>query len=406
MPIRIAVLWHSLGPYHAARLRALAKRMEVTAVALSGKSVFYAWEAGPEAHEFRRVTLFPEHDSATLSQGQTVPRVQKALYDARPEVIAIPSWGHPEMLAALLWGLRSGTPCVVMTDSNQYDKRRWFVIEAVKRRIIRLFQAGLVPSKKERSYLEVLGMVRERVFEGYDVVDNEHFRKGAERARAQAAELRASLGLPAAYFLAAARYIEKKNLLRLLAAYARYRELAGPQAWSLVMLGDGPQRPQLERTCSAAGFGNAVLLTGFKQYEEMPSYYGLANALVLASISEQWGLVVNEAMACGLPVLVSKRCGCATTLVQDRVNGYTFDPLDIEGLARLMHKLSSGAADLAALGEAGRQIISHWTPDTFAENLLKASECALAQPKVRASFLDRLVLKALTQVRPKPDRMV
>ena len=79
-----------------------------------------------------------------------------------------------------------------------------------------------------------------------------------------------------------------------------------------------------------------VLLPGFKQYPELPLYYGLAGAFVLPSLTEPWGLVVNEAMAAGLPVVVSDRCGCASDLVRPGENGFAFDPCDIEQLAALL----------------------------------------------------------------------
>ena len=112
---------------------------------------------------------------------------------------------------------------------------------------------------------------------------------------------------------------------------------------------------------------------GFVQIEELPLYYGLAATFILPSSHfEQWGLVVNEAMAAGLPVLVSRVCGCAPELVQEGVNGFTFDPDDTEGLARLMWQMSWGEVDLEAMSQASQSIISVWTPGTFAENLFNA----------------------------------
>ena len=99
-------------------------------------------------------------------------------------------------------------------------------------------------------------------------------------------------------------------------------------------------------------------------------------------------------MACGLPVLVSTRCGCARTLVRNGGNGFTFDPLDVGGLAKLMLKFSDGEVDLVAMGQASRKIIGHWTPDTFADNFVKAAECALSQPKPSTTCFERLLLSA------------
>src|SRR5262249_38238680 len=162
------------------------------------------------------------------------------------------------------------------------------------------------------------------IFLGYDAVDNEHFKKGAEKSRNQPTNNEPKL--PQRFFLASARFVREKNLAGLINAFARYRELArtatvdgGPRTvdckpWDLVLLGDGPLRAELEAQLSALGLQEFVSMPGFKQYDELPPYYGKASAFVHASTIEPWGLVVNEGMASGLPVLVSNRCGCAQDL--------------------------------------------------------------------------------------------
>src|ERR1035441_8598070 len=143
--------------------------------------------------------------------------------------------------------------------------------------------------------------------------------------------------------------------------------------WSLVLLGDGPLRSALNSQLSTLNLHSHVLLPGFKQYPDLPVYYGLASAFIHASTTEQWGLVVNEAMASGLPVLVSNRCGCATDLVQEGKNGFTFDPCNVEQLAQLMAKISAfQLSSLLAFGDASRQIISNWGPERFAHGLKEA----------------------------------
>lgn len=119
------------------------------------------------------------------------------------------------------------------------------------------------------------------------------------------------------------------------------------------------------------------------------------SCFVHASTSEQWGLVVNEAMAAGLPVLVSNRCGCAADLVREGVNGFTFDPYDVEEMTRLMFRVAHGDVDRAALGQASREIIAEWGPERFAVGLEQAVEAALSAPAPKPSLLDRALLWAL-----------
>src|SRR5437867_256578 len=306
---------------------------------------------------------------------------------------------------------------VVMSESARGDEPRTWWKEIIKRRIVNLYSAALVGGQRHVEYLVELGVPRERIFTGYDVVDNDWFAQRAIEIRnshlrrgygGQAAfEIRKKYGLPENYFLASARFVEKKNLTRLIRAYAEYRDrLKGTGVtdpsynrgapWDLVLLGDGPLRETLNTQLSTLNLHSHVHLPGFKQYDELPVYYGLANAFVHASTSEQWGLVVNEAMASGLPVLVSEQCGCAPDLVKDNVNGFGFDPFRYEQPARLMFQLANMPSERRAkMGSASREIISEWGPERFADGLVSAAQEAIAGGPRPAKLLQRVLLPML-----------
>jgi glycosyltransferase involved in cell wall biosynthesis len=282
----------------------------------------------------------------------------------------------------------------MMSESQDRDRRRNPLGENIKRRVLSLCSSALVGGSSHAAYLAKLGLPRERAFCGYDVVDNEHFRSGAERARADGT-LRARLGLPGRFFLASCRFVAAKNLGRLLEAYSRYRK-SSSDPWGLVLLGDGPLRPDVEGGFRRLGLETHVLAPGFIQYDTLPAYYALAGAFIVPSVMEPWGLVVNEAMAAGLPVLVSERCGSAPDLVEEGRNGFTFDPYCVEQPASLMLKVSAMAeGQRQAMGRASQEIISRWSLDLFAQNLEKAIQAALRAPRRSVSVLDRLLLWAL-----------
>ena len=241
-------------------------------------------------------------------------------------------------------------------------------------------------------------MPRDRIFPGYDVVDNEHFQRGAAQAQANAPALRARLGLPENYFLASSRFIEKKNLPRLLSAFAAYKESAPAGSWPLVLLGDGPLRAQLEDQIRQLNLTRHVTLPGFKQYQDLPVYYGLARAFIHASTSEQWGLVVNEAMAAGLPVLVSAQCGCAADLVVDGRNGFVFNPCNVDEMAAMLKRVTTDECDLRAMGAASREIIANWSPAKFANGMRQAVECAMSNNRSQPGMWKRFFVQLLTRV--------
>jgi glycosyltransferase involved in cell wall biosynthesis len=293
-----------------------------------------------------------------------------------------------------------------MCESTEcgYQRTGWRV--AVKRSIVRLFSAALVGGQHTADYAAGLGMPRDRILPGYDAVDNQYFSSSAEEAAKRQAETRNRLGLLQNYFLASARFVETKTLPRLLQAFGRYRLLArdnAPQAgdgqrWCLVLLGDGPLKADIRGLVSCLSVEDCVIMPGWKQYDELPAYCGLPGAFIHASTTEQWGLVVDEAMASGLPVLVSNRCGCASDVVREGVNGFTFDPLDVKRLAKLMLRIAS--MDEAARGMMGREsqrIIADRATERFASGLEHAAEEAVRLPRPPAAAFDRVVLRLSAQ---------
>jgi 1,2-diacylglycerol 3-alpha-glucosyltransferase len=394
----VAILFHRLGPYHLARCVAAGSRCSLTVIEFSSVDDTYAWSEVDGAPNFARLTLFRDEDVDRKRRSEVERRVRAALAEADPDVVAIPGWSHPGALSALLWCLRNGRPAVLMSDSGMHDVARRRAREATKRRVVRLFGGGVVAGARHRAYACALGVSAATLFDGYDVVDNVHFARGARQARLSDRRWRDRLGLPERFFLASGRFVAKKNLVRLIDAYANYRRRSGGDAWPLVLLGDGELRAELENRIGRAGLAGNVVLAGFRQYHELPAWYGLASAFVHASTTEQWGLVVNEAMASGLPVLVSERCGCAHDLVKDGSNGFTFDPYDVDELAGLMQHLAALTDERRrAMGRASQTIVAGWGPDRFADGLMRAVEAAASRPPPQTAWFDHALLWALAR---------
>jgi Glycosyltransferase len=403
----IAILFDRLGPYHWARLQAAARLFRVVAVETYATTREYQWEGIDEPRAFDRVTLFDDiSDGRGPKRALLRHKMAKALREADPAVAMIPGWGTPASLIALEWCLRNQRPAVVMSESNAFDEKRYVLAEVIKRIVVSLFSAGLAGGQLQMEYLVVLGLPRDRVFTGYDVVDNEYFRRKAGEIRSQAPELRRKYELPGKYFLASARFVPKKNLPTLIRAYARYRQVAGNLdngqrrtdngPWDLVLLGDGPLKANLSRLVSDLRLHGHVHLPGFLQYHELPAYYGLAHVFVHASTTEQWGLVVNEAMAAGLPVIVSNRCGCVPDLVAEGKNGFTFDPGSVESLAKLMLNMCHfSKRRLEDMGAESQRIVEGFTPAHFATGAERAIDAAKAAPIRRTSLFSSLLVKTL-----------
>src|SRR5205823_1467894 len=182
-------------------------------------------------------------------------------------------------------------------------------------------------------YLRHYGVSPERLFFAPHFVDNDFFATAADAARHQPGGARTRFGIApgAVVFLFAGKFTAKKRPVDLLEALARLRA-ANVDANGL-FVGDGPLRAQLEQR--ARELGAPVVFTGFMNQGEIAAAYAAADCLVLPSDGgETWGLVVNEAMACGVPAIVSDAVGCAPDLIDEESTGFTFPLGDIKALAQ------------------------------------------------------------------------
>jgi glycosyltransferase involved in cell wall biosynthesis len=343
-----------------------------------------------EGHQ--TVTLLPGRSIEHASASERRIVLDRALSRMSPSVVCVNGWGMPGSRDVLEWCVTRKVPAVLMSESTMGDASRSQWREAAKRRLVRLCASALVGGTMHRDYVMNLGMPAGKVFVGYDAVDNDHFRRGAQAARAAAGRLRHELGLPEHYFVACSRFTPKKNLLRMIEAYAQYQRRSPENAWQLVIVGEGPLLQDMVALCKQLEVSQKVLLVGGRSYTELPAYYGLAEAFVHASTTEQWGLVVNEAMAASLPVLVSNRCGCTPDLVREGRNGHTFDPYDVNGLAELFGRIAIDSRLCRELGIASENTIDEWGLERFAEGLSHAASAARAAPPARTNVVDRLLL--------------
>jgi glycosyltransferase involved in cell wall biosynthesis len=321
---------------------------------------------------FEYQEAFPGETVQNINPRALAARVVQWLDDSDPQAVVITGYYFPAMRAAARWAQRRGRASIFMGDSHWADKQRSTLREWAKGWWVRRhYDSAFAAGERTAAYLMRMGLPRERIWTGYDVVDNHAFAAGAAAARSNADALRLVLGLPERYFLFVGRFAPEKNVFHMLEAYAKYRQTVGRSGWGLVLAGSGPEMSRLR--ARAQGLCD-VVFAGFQQPDTLWAYYGLSSCLVLPSVSEPWGLVANEAMASGLPVLVSHRCGCVPELVQPGVNGYVCDPLDSDDMARLMRVMSSRAVDMDKMGEESRRIVASYTPETWAQTLADCIE--------------------------------
>jgi len=374
-------------------MRGASALLDVVAVEARPRGGEYAWDKPIVPAPLNYLGLTGEGSAAEI-----FAELDAKLAPLAPNCLALPGWSSRTSIAALLWAGKRGLPTVVMSETNGWDFARKPLAEWVKRRIVAHFSAGLVTSDSQADYLAKLGLPSTAIFRGYNAVDNDYFANAAADAAMPEVD---GASLPEAlrgrYFLTSNRFIAKKNLARLLEAYAAFRQGRSddPVDWPLVLLGDGELRSALEAQRAALGLAKHVLMPGFRQIADLPRFYGTAGAFLHASTTEQWGLVVNEAMASGLPVAVSNRCGCAELLVEDGVTGLSFDPFDVAAITAALTRLTD-AAVAQSLAKAGRARTMEWGPERFGHGIAQAADYAIAKRRQPAA-LDQGVLALVSQ---------
>ena len=395
--------------YWPPRLKALrsfcaAHDTELKVVEIAGKGSPYRFAGGSLAGDGWWTCLFPDSEIERVRPRSAAKALWSALEAIRPDVVVAGAIAYTSGTTAVAWARARRRAVVIGDDARLADVPRNRLVNWVKRRICRNVDAMLLPAPSHVPDYGWFGVPRAKMFFGLDVVDNRFFREKADEARRARAEMGRKRGLPERFLLGVGRQTRRKNWGGLLRAWASFRGLRPQSDLGLVLVGNGPERAGLEEAARQSQDGR-ILFRDFMDHNELAVYYGLATAFVLPShIGETWGLVVNEAMAAGLPVLVSRECGCAQTLVKTGRNGWTFAAGDGPALSQVLVDLDrKDQGELQEMGRHSREVIADWGLDRFCEGVWDAANYARQGPKLRTKGIDRLILSAWKgRYRPAP----
>lgn len=319
----------------------------------------------------------------SLPTRQRIVRVVRAGWAYRPDVVLLTGYYDPaQLLLGLLLKLR-GCKVVLQSESTALDNPRTGWREGLKKAFVSGCDGFFCFGTRAAEYLVQLGAARARILvDNNAVVDNDLLKRIFDGAWPTRQATKTMLGLPTKNLIYVGRLAEEKNLVQLLDSFAQTQksETNRPD-WGLIFLGEGPLKAPLQADVTRLNLDQFVRFLPGCHWTEVPNYLALADVLVLPSLSEPWGLVVNEAMACGLPVLVSDRCGCAIDLVQSGQNGYTFSPENPATLtAQLTQLMTLPDEMLRQMGEASQARIKHWAPEPVSQAMLLAMKRLVSEP--------------------------
>ena len=394
--MRVVVVWIDWYAYHVARFRGLMSAPE-----LAGSVAGIELVGGIGVHaglKFREAlpadlpihTLMPQDGWRDVGKFKLARLVWAKLNELDPEVVLVPGYYTLPGLAIAVWARVHGAVSVLMTESTAYDHGRMRWKEFIKGLGLRLlFDWAVAGGKAHIEYLHQLGFPPERIVNRYDVVDNRFFTAGAAALRAQPGATTPLHKGP--FFLYVGRLAPEKNVGNLLESWIAYR--AGGGSWPLVLVGEGPEASALRENAANSAYGGEVHFPGLKSSAELLPFYAAAGCFVLPSTREPWGLVVNEAMAAGLPVLVSDRCGCAPDLVVEGKTGFVFSPIDQTNLTHLLLTMEQLSPEQRQqMGSAAAEHVMQFSPEGFG--------ASIAQIYVRTTGESKRALSNRTELSP------
>lgn len=294
-------------------------------------------------------------------------RARKMLYWVRkfkPDVVNVSGYYEPAMNTVIFYCRMVGIKVIISVDSTEEDKPNIWWKEAIKRFVVNRAQGFFCYGSKAAEYMLKFGAKPHQILLENNAVDNEKISsiylkslpgRGAEKQK---------YGLRPYNFIYTGRLMAIKNVDNLLIAFSKLKT----KDWGLIILGDGAEREKLIKYVSDNNLEGVRFIDGQAWYD-VPKFMALGDVFVLPSYSEPWGLVVNEAMVYGMPVIVSNKCGSSHDLVKNNKNGYTFNPYDTDELAAIMDKFVKEPGKTKEFGEVSKEIIKKYSPEQVAQEM-------------------------------------
>lgn len=355
---------HQVTAVETARQLFQTQQHQLVPVEFYYRSHDYGWTLEDKQRSEEWVCLFPDKEVA--SNYELYREIVRQVKKHKIDVLVINGW-----YGRYAWWLaftRFLLPCklVMVSDSVYWDFPRKAYKEFPKKLLMRCIDAGFVAGQPQGEYLQTLGMKAAKLSQGNDVVDNHLYLNIP--IRTSPINRKIIVGT-------AARLIPKKNLQAAMRALAAMLKQHPEWDCEWRIAGRGPLEEELKQL--ARELQAPVVFSGFVGYYDMPGFYAGLDLYWQPSFSEPWGLVVNEAMAAGLPVLASDRCGCAIDLVKPEV-GWVHGISEPEMVTALI-RVFEQRATWPEQGANARVHIEQWGCPRFAAGLLESCEKALSK---------------------------
>jgi glycosyltransferase involved in cell wall biosynthesis len=380
---RVAWVVYSPTPYKTPFFRMLAARPEVNATFF-----FLYWDdpqrawSQPDLPGLKYKVLPGISFRKRSGESELVhigPAIIRELRKGRFDLVVICGYDHATLLFALFYCLVTRTPFVLQGESHVVKHRN--ALKRVLKRgllfpLLRCAKAAFATGSKAAEYWVEVGIPRNRVFNLSNTPDLDFFFKESALEAESRETVRQSLKLSSRRTgIFVGRFVETKGVQIVLEAMAGMPSGKQPQ---LLLVGDGPLKSRYEEIIRSSHLPARIIQ--FQQKDQLPKLYASADFFLLPSLSEPWGVVVNEAMACGLPLLLSDQVGAAYDLLEKGRNGFMVPAGDVAAWRKaLLAVMELTDAALKQMGTASREIIKPWNHETNVESVLACIKQVLGE---------------------------
>ncbi|MCK4421186.1 glycosyltransferase family 4 protein [candidate division WOR-3 bacterium] len=303
------------------------------------------------------------------------PSIWRRLTEEDFDVVIVGGYFPLTMFFSIVWALIHRIPYIINSESQLLNKRsKWksFIKKILLGPIVKKASAYLPLGRFQAEYLIHYGADSKKIFYFPNTPDVEFFITKSDKYRRKKDEIKRKLGIEKEYvILFAGRLVKVKGLFTLLRGFKEVKKKYDNV--SLLFAGDGVLKKQLERFVKQERIED-VHFAGFASPDKLPRYYAISDIFVLPSNYEPWGVVVNEAMASALPIILSDKVGSRGDLLEEGENGFCFKSGNYKELADTMIRMLSNTEKLKAMGERSREIIRGFDYSYCEENLRKALE--------------------------------
>ncbi|MGE4070537.1 MAG: glycosyltransferase family 4 protein [Lysobacterales bacterium] len=317
-----------------------------------------------------------------------VPQLWREIRSGKYDVLWLHGYGYFACVLAFLAAKSMGMPVLLRGETHlQLHRTEWRrrTRDRVLRWCFRYIDGFLAIGSRNRDYYRAMGVPDERIHIVPYTVDNERFIDASTLSADERTQVRKKLGFPTdvPVVLYASKLVERKHPHTLLRAIGQLQRSG--VAVSLCLIGSGPMEAELQELAKTLRLKNTVFL-GFLNQSELPRAYAASDVFVLAAESEPWGLIVNEVMCAGLPVVISEELGCAVDLLRPGENGLQVVAGDIGGLAEALRLVLSDTPAREQMGTNSRRRMHDWSYAECAAGLrdaLSAPEKSISIPPGR-----------------------